>query len=168
VVFDVVTSGSSTAPGLNPGGRNPGGRNALTSSNFKESIKDGFDGFDSFSVFSVALLDSLWNNLGGLGLLPVLLKSGKGPKSFGKSLAKSSCSILDKISLIKLVSVVVLVVLSSILKPGGKNLFTSSVRILDVSICLLNFLGGFLLLKPLGKSVSTLSWGILESKSLTV
>ena len=77
----------------------------------------------------------------------VLLKSGKGPKSLGKRAFRSSCSILDKISRIKLVSVVVLVVVSSNLKPGGKNDFTSSCLILSiVSRPLLKGLEGPLLL----------------------
>ena len=159
----------------------PGGRNALTSSNFKESKNDGFldlvvvgfsvDVLKAFVVVVVLLVASLvfWNNLGGLGLDLFLLKSGKGPKSLGKSLAKSSCSILDKISSIKLVSVVVVVVDSSNLKPGGKNLLTSSCLILEILVLgLLNVLGGFLLLKPLGNSELTSSLGILESKSPTV
>ena len=77
-----------------------------------------------------------------------LLKSGKGPKSLGNKAFRSSCSILDKISRIKLVSVVVLVVVSSNLKPGGKNDFTSSCLILSIvsSGLLLNGLEGPLLL----------------------
>ena len=60
----------------------------------------------------------LLNNLGGLG------RAGLKLKSLGKRL--SSISMLDKISEIKLVSVVVLVVVSSILNPGGKKADTSS------------------------------------------
>ena len=112
---------------------NPGGRNELTSSKFKESNMDDFldsvvdfsvDVLKAFVVLVVLLVDSLvgfWNNLGGLGLDLFLPKSGNGPKSFGKSLAKSSCSILDRISWIKLVSVVVVVVVSSNLKSRKKN-----------------------------------------------
>jgi hypothetical protein len=60
----------------------------------------------------------LLNNLGGLGRADLKLKS------LGKRL--SSISMLDKISEIKLVSVVVLVVVWSMLNPGGKNADTSS------------------------------------------
>lgn len=60
----------------------------------------------------------LLNNLGGLG------RAGLKLKSLGKRL--SSISMLDKISEIKLLSVVVLVVVSSNLNPGGKKADTSS------------------------------------------
>ena len=65
-------------------------------------------------------------------------------KSFGKNLLISSCSILERISAIKLVSVVVVVVDSSNLNPGGKNLETSSVLMLLGMGLLLGRLEGLL------------------------
>ena len=92
---DVFSSGASS-------GLNPGGKNELTSSNFKESNNEGFDVVlvDFSVVFSVAFsLVFCWYSLGGFGLFDLfLLKSGKGPKSFGNKAFKSSCSMLDKIS----------------------------------------------------------------------
>ena len=108
----------------------PGGKNALASSNL-------IDPNDSrrlseleleLELESELLLEDvevvlpedllLLNNLGGLGRADLKLKS------LGKRL--SSISMLDKISEIKLVSVVVLVVVWSMLNPGGKNADTSS------------------------------------------
>ena len=90
-------------------------------------------------------------------------------KSLGNKL--SSISTLLKISAIKLVSVVVLVVVESNLYPGGKNLDTSSERMLAG-----DFLRGLLpklgllsdSLKSFGNKVSKLSLGILSKRSFTV
>ena len=117
---------------------NPGGKKALISSNliFPKTESFGFELVDSCLelVVDVVLGLSDLKSLGGFGRLRLGLKSaGLKSKSSGKSFSRSSCSMLDKISSIKLASVLVLVVDSSNLNPGGRNLDTSSETIFVVA-----------------------------------
>ena len=153
--FVVVEASSSGSCGLNPGGKN-----ALISSNLSVSTKDLVD--SSFPVVEVVEVSGVFglNNLGGLGLSNL--------KSLGKSLARSSCSMLDKMSSMRLLSVVVLVVDSSSLNPAGKNFDTSS---WTIEVELEGLLKGeifFFSSKSFGSKELRSSVGMLESKSLTV
>ena len=130
----VVEEDSCSSVGLNPGGKK-----ALTSSKLTDSNK--LPSLDSVEVSFVVVFVVVWswlNNLGGFGL------DSLGLKSFGKNFLISSSSILERISAIKLVSVVVVVVDSSNLNPGGKNLDTSSVLMLVGMGLLLGKLEGLL------------------------
>ena len=113
----------------------PGGKKALISSNLIDPKTEsfGFELVDSCleTVVDVELGLSDLNSLGGFGRLRLGLKSDL--KSSGKSFSRSSCSMLDKISSIKLASVLVLVVDSSNLNPGGRNFDTSSETIFVVA-----------------------------------